>query len=263
MEQQNNKAGFTTGPSSTLGLTINPINPSPSVPSAHPSLPKRPTYDFAATADSIGLGAASTPQSIQNVPTATQALAGSNRDVVANRRAIRMANLSAAEVLKAELSGLVPVKSLPAKPPSPTKPVVPVATLEAAPMSYSPIVTSMSPVTQNVDEDEEVPGFGNHRSVMPPEPVCTSDAIIVDSKDANVDVAPKSDAEASINSTGDLDHVAGVKRKLEEGPAAPDESADDIVTVEEEDDAPSDVPSGVPALKVNPDGTVEQEDTVK
>ena len=67
--------------------------------------------NFAAKADSIGLGAPSTKESRSNVPTATQALAGSNRDVVANRAAIRLANMSAAEVLKAELAGLVPVKA--------------------------------------------------------------------------------------------------------------------------------------------------------
>ncbi|KAG6868464.1 hypothetical protein C0993_002439 [Termitomyces sp. T159_Od127] len=263
LEQQSSKAGFATGPSPTLGLTVNPTNSSsPSVPSAHPSLPKRPNYDFAATADSIGLGATTTSQSIQNVPTAAQALAGSNRDVVANRRAIRMANLSAAEVLKAELSGLVPVKSLPAKPPSPTKPVVPVATLEAAPMSSSPIISGINSVISHVDEDEEVPGFGNHRNVVPPEPVSKHDAIIVDSK-ADVDLDGESDVKDLINTNGGSDHVAGVKRKFEEGPAAPDESADDIVAIEEEDDASPDAPSGIPALKVNPDGTVEQEDTVK
>ncbi|KAG6880404.1 hypothetical protein C0992_000006 [Termitomyces sp. T32_za158] len=263
LEQQGNKAGFTTGPSPTLGLTVNHTNPSSSsVPPAHPSLPKRPNYDFAATADSIGLGATTTSQSLQNVPTAEQALAGSNRDVVANRRAIRMANLSAAEVLKAELSGLVPVKSLPAKPPSPTKPVVPVATLEAAPMSASPIIPGINPVISHVDEDEEVPGFGNHHNTAPPEPVSEHDAIIVDPK-ADVDVDTESDAKDLISTNGDSDHVAGVKRKFEEGPAAPDESADDIVAIEEDDDAPPDAPSGVPALKVNPDGTVEQEDTVK
>ena len=47
---------------------------------------------------------------MQNAPKAIQAWGGSNRDVVANRRAIRMANMSAAEVLKAELAGLSPVK---------------------------------------------------------------------------------------------------------------------------------------------------------
>lgn len=66
--------------------------------------------NFAAKADSIGLGAPSTTQSKSNAPAAAQALAGSNRDVVANRAAIRLANMSAAEVLKAELAGLVSVK---------------------------------------------------------------------------------------------------------------------------------------------------------
>lgn len=58
----------------------------------------------------MGLGAPSTTQSKSNAPAAAQALGGSNRDVVANRAAIRLANMSAAEVLKAELAGLVPVK---------------------------------------------------------------------------------------------------------------------------------------------------------
>ncbi|KAG9317646.1 putative strand exchange protein [Chiua virens] len=81
-----------TGPSLALGLN-GPVS-----------------NDFAAKADSIGLGGPSTSQSKANAPAAAQALAGSNRDVVANRAAIRLANMSAAEALKAELAGLVPVK---------------------------------------------------------------------------------------------------------------------------------------------------------
>ncbi|KAG6907833.1 hypothetical protein DXG01_007215 [Tephrocybe rancida] len=264
LEQQNNKAGFATGPSPTMGLTVNPTNPAhtlSSAPSAQHPLPQRPTYDFAASADSIGLGALPTTQSIQNVPTAAQALAGSNRDVVANRRAIRMANLSAAEVLKAEMSGLVPVKSLPAKPATPSKPVVPVASLEAAPMSTSPADSGPNPTAP----DDEVPGFGNHRNVVPaPQPESKSDAMVVDANtaDADADAEGESDPDSLMNANGDIDHVAGVKRKFEEGPAAPDDAADDVVTVEEDDDAPPDV-AAAPALKVNADGTVEQEDTVK
>ncbi|KAG6866523.1 hypothetical protein C0991_003067 [Blastosporella zonata] len=266
LEQQNNKAGFATGPSPTMGLTVNPTNPSQtlsSAPSVHHSLPQRPAYDFAAKADSIGLGAAPTAQSIQNIPTAAQALAGSNRDVVANRRAIRMANLSAAEVLKAEMSGLVPVKSLPAKPASPSKPVIPVATLEAAPMSTSPTTSGVIPT----DDDDEVPGLGNHRNVVPdPQPESQSSAMVVDANDADADAEGESDPDAlmsAIRDNDDVGHVAGVKRKFEEGPAAPEESTDDVVTVEDDDDAPPDAAEPVPALKVNADGTVEQEDTVK
>ncbi|KAG6833818.1 hypothetical protein H0H87_011752 [Tephrocybe sp. NHM501043] len=263
LEQQNNKAGFTTGPSGTLGLTVNPTNPShtsSSAPAAHPSLPQRPTYDFAAKADSIGLGAAPTAQSVQNAPTAAQALAGSNRDIVANRRAIRMANLSAAEVLKAEMSGLVPVKPLPAKPPSPSKPVVPMATLEAAPMSISLATTSVNPIA-----DDEVPGFGNHRNaVTAAQPQSQNSGMAVDASaaDADADADGESDPDALMNATNDVDHAAGVKRKFDEGPAAPDESTDEVVTVEEDDDAPPDA-AAPPALKVNSNGTVEQEDTVK
>jgi 5'-3' exoribonuclease 2 len=169
-------------------------------------------------------------------PLAAQALAGSNRDVVANRRAIRMANMSAAEVLKAELAGLQPVKpsssSLPPKPVAATSATTQIAAqLPAKPM--------MSPVTETSTisipptngalghaDDMEVDEFGRARR---PEP--------------------------------EGDAVAGHKRPFEEGPGAPDVE-DDVVTVEENDDDPA--PGADPlAYKVNADGTVTQEDTVK
>ena len=59
----------------------------------------------------------------------------------------------------------------------------------------------------------------------------------------------------------------GVKRKLEvleEEDAEVEETVEDTVEIDEEDEAPSDVEKSTQyALKVNPDGTVEQEDTVK
>src|SRR5262249_54067256 len=105
------KANLKGGPSPLIQLTS-----SPTVPPVHPSLPQRPLYNFAVTADSIGFGAPPTAQSVQNAPTAALALAGTNRDVVANRRAIRMANMSAAEMLKAEMGGVKSDLSLPPKP---------------------------------------------------------------------------------------------------------------------------------------------------
>jgi len=230
---------------------------SPSVPPAHPSLPQRPSYNFAATADSIGFGAAPTAQSIRNTPTAAEALAGSNRDVVANRRAIRMANMSAAEVLKAEMSGLSPVKpdrSLPVKPPPTVSITVsPPATLEASPMSASPPVRHFVPGLPD-DDSDDVPGFGKHRnSVVHPladvsmkVPLAESDA------DADPDAS-----YVGVGSMGEVEQTAGMKRKFEEGPGVGD--ADEEVTVQDDDDAVD----GPPALKVNPDGTVEQADTVK
>lgn len=265
LEQQNNKNGFSAGPSPTMALTATPSVPLPtsSGAPAHPSLPQRPAYDFAANADSIGFGAAPTPQSIQNAPTAAQALAGSNRDVVANRRAIRMANMSAAEVLKAEMSGLAPVKpALPVKPtPAPTSETIPSsATLEASPISIDPT----SHITVD-DDPDEVPGFGNHRNssvVVAPPPEHKVEPMAIDTpaeSDADADGEPDPDEQPITEEiAGDMT-LAGVKRKFEEGPAAPDD-AEDVVTVEEDDDAPPEVAL---ALKVNADGTVEQEDTVK
>ena len=252
------------GPSSTIALTASSITPSttPSAPPAHPSLPPRPSYDFAAKADSIGLGATPTAQSIQHLPAAAQALAGSNRDIVANRRAIRMANLSAAEVLRAEISGansVSHVRSLPSKPVSAPPPdLVPNVTLEASPMSITPVRTHTS--FKPFDDSDDVPGLRDHRPsdiAMPP--ASTESALPED--DADADGEPDTDTRSIDGSVSDtVEHPShGIKRKFEEGPAAPDD-VDDVVAIEEEEEAPPDAPL---PLKVNADGTVEQEDTVK
>ena len=212
----------------------------------HPSLPQRPSYNFAANADSIGLGAAPTPQSIQNAPTAAQALAGSNRDVVANRRAIRMANMSAAEVLKAQLNNLSPIKPSAAR---------------TSPLSKSEPVNEF-----NVDDDmDSVPGLGTFPrqgglspSLLPP-PVSQlpkshtpieSDAEGDGELDPNTEMIP-TDPEAI---AGEV--LVGAKRKFEEGPGS-DEPVEDVIIEEDDDASPS------LALKVNSDGTAEQEDHVK
>jgi 5'-3' exoribonuclease 2 len=261
--EQQNKSGSSTGPSPNLAETAQPTAPtiSSAAPSAHPSLPQRPSYNFAATADSIGFGAAPTAQSIQNTPIAAEALAGSNRDVVANRRAIRMANMSAAEVLKAEMSGLSSVKpdrSLPVKPPPAVSLTVsPPATLEASPMSTSPPIRNFVPGVPDDDLDD-VPGFGNHRNgVALPVADVAMKAPPVES-DADADGEPDPDTlPIDRGSTGEVEQAAGTKRRFEEGPGVDD---GDEVTAEDDDDA---VVDGPLALKVNPDGTVEQADTVK
>jgi len=84
-------------------------------------------------ADSIGMGGIKDADAINNAGTATWALGGSNHDVVANRAAIRMANLSAAETLKAELASLMPVKSRV----QPPKPIVAPPPPPAAPVDFS------------------------------------------------------------------------------------------------------------------------------
>jgi 5'-3' exoribonuclease 2 len=220
-------------PSPALSLTASATTLSESV---HPSLPQRPAHNFAVKADSIGLGAKPTAESIQNMPTAAQALAGSNRDVVANRAAIRMANMSARDVLKAELAGASPVK------PTLSIPSIPVPVADTA--MTSPTLSS----------EDDFPGLGGHHVSMD----ISNDANpSPDDPDADAEGDPDPDNRPVAND-GDTDKVSlGVKRKIEEV----DDAGNDVFG--SDDDAPADAAVVSKALKVNPDGTVEQEDTIK
>ncbi|KAF8639701.1 hypothetical protein AX17_000963 [Amanita inopinata Kibby_2008] len=261
--QQKNNQSVTTGPSPSLQLTTSPTPPS----SLHPSLPPRPSYNFAASADSIGFGVAPTVESVQHAPAAMQALAGTNRDVVANRRAIRMANMSAAEVLKAELAGLTPANkpdlSLPLKPVSSaiaSTAAAPSASLDASRMSMPmPKVTTikavaMSSASPDIEAEgniEDFPGLGAND-------FSTASATSEATPDANVDSNSTVDIEV------DTDNIAGTKRKFEEGPGSVGENGDeDVVTVEEEEEEGESSVNKPLTLTVRPDGTVEQEDTVR
>ncbi|KAF8211396.1 XRN 5'-3' exonuclease N-terminus-domain-containing protein [Mycena galopus ATCC 62051] len=261
-------------PSSSLALTVAPTAPTASsgTPVHHP-LPPRP--NFAANADSMGFGAPAPPSPVQSshVPIAAQALAGSNRDVVANRRAIRMANLSAAEMLKAELSGAVPVKpnlSLPAKPAT-TAPGTDTFLPPAPPPDSSSSLSNGTP-----DDDEGVPGFGNHHAMtatisdtpedhndpaVPVEPTALNGA----EGDVETDDPMNGDVTADVTAdtidtsmNSDEGSVSGLKRKLSDM----EDVADETIGGEDDDDAPPDVSVRL-SLKVNSDGTVDQEDTVK
>ena len=266
MEKEAGKSDFSAGPSQSLALTAPPTTPNTyasAPPPLHPSLPKRPTYDFAAKADSIGLGAKPTAESLANLSTAAQALAGSNRDVVANRRAIRLANMSAAEVLKAELAGLSPVKPS-SNSPSKTAPLLPgpepMNTLQDNERSNS---THHSTEPFHSPESESVAA-----SVRSPPPGIAP-APLDDTADADADGEP--DPDSTMESTNGIvgqtvDETAeeiqvGSKRKFEQGPGEPEATEDDVVSIEEDDDGDGVTPSL--ALKVNADGTVEQEDIVK
>jgi 5'-3' exoribonuclease 2 len=267
-------AGSVTAPSPALQLTAAPTAPTaPIVPSIHPSLPQRPSYDFPATADSIGLGAAPTAQSTPNVAMALQAVAGSNHDVVANRKAIRLANMSAAQMLKAELSGKPSSSperdlSLPPKPSHPLAlPPFPV-TIQAVPMSVD---------LSTRDIDVQLPGLSGNKSV----PAHLSSYSTLHDEDTDVDhdvdllvdqamqdlredaVFPGFSQDGVELSMGvvaeEVEPVIGVKRKIDE--VADDAPAMDLVDEDEDEDAPAEARALV--MKVNPDGTVEQEDMVK
>ncbi|KAI0307366.1 XRN 5'-3' exonuclease N-terminus-domain-containing protein [Multifurca ochricompacta] len=201
VEAQNTGAG----PSPSLNLTVDLNAP-------------RKLGDLAAKADSIGLGGIKDADAVSNAGAAAWALGGSNRDVVANRAAIRMANLSAAETLKAEMASLMPVKSR-AQPP---KPIV-----APPPPPPAPVDFSVGPATA-ADVDLEVPGLGtgDHEDLL-------------------------------VNAHAD---AASVKRPFE---ALADNTVENDSVGDDDADAETDSAPKSLAYKVNTDGTVEQEDTVR
>jgi 5'-3' exoribonuclease 2 len=134
-----------------------------------------------------------------------------------------MANMSAAEVLKAELGGLQPGSSP--------------ATSSTA--IDSPVIKDPIPVTaSDVVEEDEIPGLGG-------------DSFMETSRETETLVGT---AEIEMSAAAE-NFLHGVKRKLEEA-----EDSDSTPPIPDEDEESG---KGPLALKVNTDGTVEQEDTVK
>ena len=214
-----------TGPSPNLNLT------------ADLDAPRR-SGDFAMKADSIGMGGIKDTDAVNNAGAAAWALGGSNRDVVANRAAIRMANLSAAETLKAELASLMPVKSRAHLP----KPIVAPPPPPAAAVDFS-----AGPVTP-IEVDIKVPGLGTGD----PETLLAN----VHADDASVDAVEMS----SVSTATEVAPAAGVKRPFE---AMTDVSIDEDYVGGDDVDAETASAQKSLSYKVNADGTVEQEDTVR
>jgi 5'-3' exoribonuclease 2 len=214
-----------TGPSPSLNLT------------ADLNAPRR-LGDFAMKADSIGMGGIKDTDAVNNAGAAAWALGGSNHDVVANRAAIRMANLSAAETLKAELASLMPVKPR-AQPP---KPIV-----APPPPPTAPVDFSVRPVTA-VEVDIKVPGLG------------TSDPDTLPANAHADDTSVDAVEMSSVSTATDVAPVAGVKRPFD---ATTDNTIDEDYVGGDDVDAETASAQKSLAYKVNTDGTVEQEDTVR
>jgi 5'-3' exoribonuclease 2 len=158
-----------------------------------------------------------------------------------------MANMSASEVLKAELYGLAPVKPDLSLPPKPTTSLTSGtnSALESVPASVSVLeATKMSmDLPTNLDED---PGL-----VMTNDTAADSN-LAEEDMDADGDLDP--DLSVSGNDVTTEESPKGTKRKHD---VIDDEAGAGLGS--DEDDAPA----SSMTLKVNPDGTVEQEDKVK
>ncbi|KAJ9104036.1 hypothetical protein QFC19_004170 [Naganishia cerealis] len=216
------------------------VSTPPAVP-IHPSLPVKPTHSVAARLPGSGGG----PIEVATTKRGITVIGGSAQSVLDNRRANRMAamnaNLSAAEALKAELAG------------------------DGADSTANASTTTAQLSASTSD---------------------SMDIGITTAQSANNDAQPtavEADAYVETEVTEEQDSPRGKKRKaVEQRPPVVDESAelegdaqgedeDDDEDAEGEDDDDIEAPPNPEAdqpvpkkskLKVNPDGTVDYDDTV-
>ena len=256
-------------------------------PPIHPSLPQRPAFEVAPVNSPSRLSMPSAHVATQPAPVQEGIKMASNHDVVANRRAIRMANMSAAELLKAELAGRASVQITP--PSTNVNIVVPQVPVTASDVPVEPPSLPLPSLGHPVSyEDyafmEVLPGLGGPRttvtagkefpsatsSVEIPSTTPPSSAVPVKNSDDAYEPAttdPDADGEGSevmdtdTSVNGDAEdsqeavEARGTKRKLE-GVEAEESSVIEDEAAPDASDAPA-------TRKVNPDGTVEQEDTIK
>ncbi|KAJ1308602.1 hypothetical protein OPQ81_004300 [Rhizoctonia solani] len=201
------------------------VTPVSSTPAGPHGLPSRPSFDVF------------TGSSLPSNPT----FGGSNSEVVANRAALRLANLSAADAMRAELAGAAPLK--------PTSRAALSRTKSTTPEVPELVETPVSEPTVEVKPEPEV------LAPVSEQPEATKETdVTVDSGPANADAtdgAVNALIASAVNDIGAENGPRGVKRPAEEM------EKDDSDSAEDEES------STKKTLKVNPDGTVDQEDTVK
>lgn len=249
-------------PSAALQLTSAPsAPPAAGAKPQHHALPPRPSFNsFESNANALGLGAPATDS------LAMAAITGSDKDWVRNRHAIRMTNMSAAEMLKAEMMSARPVKAkneftnksaspVPKQdqtpPPAPTgPPPPPVVAVETASVFMES--TTTTEVNGSVQESATIVE------------VTASDAEMAEPSNDGTPApdAPAPDANMSEEQDNAESSPHGTKRKADDVEAEDGEGGDEDAPFEaDDDDAPAD--TSVLIRKVKPDGSVEQEDTVK
>ncbi|KAG9011848.1 5'-3' exoribonuclease 2 [Tulasnella sp. 427] len=132
-----------------------------SLPSLPHGLPQKPTFDMFAKPESTAPVMSPTSATAETPASNGVATVGeTNRDVVSNRAAIRMANMSAAEALKAELHGLMPLGRNAAKPDKKATAPAPVVAEPPAPVADTPVPETPHQVSDPVDtvmEEEPAP----------------------------------------------------------------------------------------------------------
>lgn len=187
-----------------------------------------------------------------------------------------MANMSAAESLKAELAAKIPLGRKP----------ISRANAESVPFDLAPVISD--PVISTIPPDEV--SSENYLSTDAPSDLAAHDETVVEippessEQDAHADSVPMQQptetapsnlhTPISVDETdiygGNMDTALdanppqsprGVKRKMEDLDESAEAADEDSIILEDVDGGTTDVTTV--ARKVNPDGTVEQEDTVR
>lgn len=223
-------------------MEVTPTTAASAAGGPHP-LPVRPAFD-------VFTGA-----SLPTNPT----FGGSNSDVVANRAALRLANLSAADAMRAELAGAVPLRSTSRATLSGNEPAPPAENPSPAPVAGADVgMTATDATTEDVEPS--VPAFNETATNGTPDATANPEFDMDTKPDgetpavAGVEDSAVADLiAAAVSTVGGDEKPHGVKRTIDEV------ETETPSAVEEEPEAEA----AKPALKVNADGTVDQEDTVK
>lgn len=228
----------TVKPSASLQLTAAPTAP-PTLTSPH-GLPAKPNFDsFIDNSNSLGFGSLA-PDSPDAKAAAIAAITGSNEDWVAKRRQIRMANLSAAEMLKAEMMSAVPVNPAARK-----KYEAEQRAARAKAVAEADAVVTTTTATEKMEVEESTVDQN------------------AQSEEATEDKTMDETQTDSVEPAGDEGSPRGIKRKADEIEGEADAVGENDIEIALSSEEDEEETTTVPALKVNADGTVEQEDTVK
>lgn len=243
----------------------------------HPSLPSRPTFDIVPKAEAGAPAPKSKKMSASQREAAALAkgsdailaMSGSNKDYVDNRKQIRLANLSAAQALKAELAGTAPEADLEAS----EEKTVTLQRVEDGEKEEMLAGTAQSLLTEK-EEDEgvnlEVVDEGMRQDEDEVEaPVEREEDASLDQPaapltngvigDATVGGDAMEDGSSDSVSRGRGETKAGESKKRKASEA---ELPDDADAADEEDEAPPNPEADQPVpkkskLKVNADGTID------
>ncbi|CAK9779952.1 unnamed protein product [Cutaneotrichosporon oleaginosum] len=192
----------------------------------HPSLPTRPGFDTEVAEPAkpaFKPGKKLTyQQQAESLKAGLAAMSGSNADIVKNRKAIRMANMSAADKLRAELEG------------------------DDAPGEASQEEPQDEPMEETAENGDEGPDLDNEEDA-----------------DEDEDEEEEDDEDVPAGSKRKKSGRTGRQRKAIKLDGEEDDEEEEADDDDEAPPNPGDEHVSKKKLKVNPDGTVDYEDTVR